>query len=280
MKNLKNIIVVILSACLLAGCANDQYSIEKNYWKAKKSADSIFNNPHASPPFELERAVKLLDAFSKKYHENDLSVDAQFKIASLYLVKKQYDKGRARLGQIIDVYSDSELVSSEALFLVGKSYELEDKWGLALNHYKRIIKEYPLTKKGFDVPLYIAQYYKIKYQPDKMNAAYREAAVHYKTLAGKHEDSLIGFSAYNLVARCYMALKEWDKSIDSFNIIIDKYKGKVNLDSIYLNTALIYKNELKNKSGARGMIEKLIEEYPQSKLTNTATDLLKEIDKK
>jgi uncharacterized protein YqhQ len=49
--------ILIISAALLAGCGNDQYSIEKQFWYAGKQADAIFANPHATPPNELQRVI-------------------------------------------------------------------------------------------------------------------------------------------------------------------------------------------------------------------------------
>ncbi|MFH1413949.1 MAG: tetratricopeptide repeat protein [Candidatus Omnitrophota bacterium] len=278
MKKLAKIIAPFFCIFLLFGCVDDQYALEREYWKIKKEVQNIFKNPHSSPPFELNRVVQLLDNFIAKYPDNNLSIDAKFSIARLYLVKKHYDKGRERLKEIADSYSDSDAISTEALFLLGSSYELEDNWSSALRIYRDIMKRYPLTTRGFAIPFYIAQYYKINHQPERMISAYREAIEHYDRLAQKHENSLAGLSAYNMTARCYYALEEWDKAIESLNIIKTKYKDQENLDSILFQVAMIYRNNLGDSERSRVVLEELIEKYPKSKLTKTAADLLKETD--
>jgi len=80
-----------------------------------------------------------------------------------------------QLNTIIGKHSESGGICAEATFLIGNSYQIQDKWGLALGQYKKVIQEYPITLRGIDIPIYIAQYYKAKYQPDKMMAAYQEA---------------------------------------------------------------------------------------------------------
>ncbi|MFH1414325.1 MAG: tetratricopeptide repeat protein [Candidatus Omnitrophota bacterium] len=268
-------IFIILS---FYGCSVDQYAIEKEYWRIQKGAEAIFKNPYATPPFEFQRIVKSLDEFSNKYPDNSLSVDAKFKIARLYLLKKQYAEARSRIEQVMDFYQDSEAVQSQALFLIGSSYELEEEWGLALKQYRRIIKEYPLTIKGFDMPLYIAHHYKLKQQPQKMISEYNNAIRHYTVLAEEYQDSALGFRAYDLVARCYIALGQWDKAIESFNKIIDIFKGEEGLDSVYLNIALIYRDKLKDIPRAKAVLKGMIRDYPKSKLKKTASKIIKEME--
>lgn len=274
------LIVVVGLFLIMTGCTNDQYAIEKQYWQVQKQAEKIFKNPEATPPNELNRVVGLLGDFAKQYPKNNLSIDAQFNIGRLYIVKREYEKARAQLKTMLEQHSASGPICSEVLFLMGNSYEIEDKWNSAYEEYQKIIRQYPLTLRGLSVPIYIAQYYKIKYQPDKMITAYKEASKHYKALIDKYPDSALAFTAYQLMAQCYMENKDWQNAVDSFNAMIEKFKGKkANLDGILLNMALIYRNELKDKDKAKETLNKLIKDYPKSSLIKTALALLKEMDK-
>ncbi len=277
---MKKLAIAIIFALLLTGCANDQYAVERQYWNVEKQAEKIFRNPYASPPYELEKAVRLLSDFARKYPKNNLSIEAEFNIARLYIVKKEYDKARAHLQMMLNKYSALEAVSSEALFLTGNSYEAEDKWGLALEQYRKIIRSYPVTPRGIDIPIYIAQHYKIKHEPDKMISAYEDAISHYQALAEKYPGSGLAFKAHNLVPRCYVLLQDWQNAVNSFNAIIENYKGKVNLDFALMEMALIYNRRLNDKAKAKEALGRLIKEYPDSKLVKAAGALLKEMDKK
>ncbi len=278
-ETMKNIIVLLLFvlSATLSGCGNDQYAIEKQYYQAQKQAEKIFKNPHASPPNELERVVNILSKFAEKHPQTNLAVEAEFNIARLYIVKEEYDKARTQIQKILDKYSKSEGVCSEALFLKGNSYELENKWDAALLQYKKLMQEYPITLRGLDIPIYIAQHYKVKYQPDKMVAALQEAAVHYQALAAKYPKSPLAYRAHMLLAQCYIELKDWQNAVSTFSSIADTYKDKVNADGVLLNMALIYERELKDKVKAKEALERLSKEYPRSALIKTATALLKDI---
>ena len=280
MKKRILLLISIALASLLAGCGADEYAIEKRFYQISKQAEKIFKNPHASPPKELERVVNILNRFSQKYPKSNLAIDAEFNIARLYIVKEEYDKARAQLKTIISKYSKSEPICSEAIFLIGNSYQIQDKWELALEQYKKIMQDYPITPTGLDIPIYIAQYYKIKYQPDKMIADFQEAIGHYKALADKYPKSPFAFNCDTLVAQCYVELKDWQDAINSFNSIIEKYKGKVNVDGLFMQVASIYNKELKDKIKAKETLERLIKEYPQSRFIKIAQTLVKELEKK
>jgi TolA-binding protein len=274
-------LIAILCLCaLLAGCGNDQYAIEKQYWQAQKQAEKIFRNPHASPPRELERVINQLNSFSQKYPKSNLAVEADFNIARLYIVKEEYDKARTQLKMLGNKYSIFAGVCSEALFMMGNSYEMQDKWNSALEQYKKIMELYPVTPRGLDIPIYIAQHYKVKYQPDKMIAAFQEAIKHYGALGNKYPNTPLAFRVDTLVAECYIALKDWQNAIATFNTIINNYKSKINVDGVMMDMALLYNRELKDRVKAKETLQRLIKEYPRSRLIKIATALLKELEKK
>ncbi len=275
---MKKLIIFIISLgvfLFISGCAQDQYAIEKEYWRIKKQAENIFKNPKAAPANELDRALSSLQKFSQKNSKNILAVEADFTIAKLYIAKEEFGKSRKQFNAIIAKYKESDVICSEAVFLSGNSYQLEGKWNLALEQYKKIIADYPLTIRGLETPIYVAQYYKINRQPDKMLAAFGEAIAHYRGLAAKYPDSPLAFKAYTLIFSCYNASQDWQNSVNTLNIILGKFKGKAKMDSLLLDMALIYKKELKDEVKTKEAVERLIKEYPDSKFINSAKTLLK-----
>lgn len=263
---------IFLTIC---GCAPDQYSVERDYWRVKKQAEIIFKNPAATPPNELERVVNQLQNFVQKNPKNILALEAEFMVAKLYMAKDEFEQARKQLKDLMAKYNKSEVISSEALFLIGNSYQVQDKWESALQQYKKIIADYPLTTRGLETPIYIAQYYRVKFQPDKMLAAFGEAIEHYRALVEKYPESQLAFKAYTLISSCYSATKDWQNTVNTLNIITEKFKGKVRLDTILLDMTAIYKKELKDPVKAQETLERLIKEYPDSKFINSAKALLK-----
>lgn len=277
---MKKLFLILLLALILGGCGNDQYTIEKRYWNIQQQVDKIVKNPAASPPHELERVVNILNNFAKKFPNSNLSLESEFNIARLYIVKEEYDKARTQLKMLLEKYNKSAAICSEAVFLIGNSYEIEDKWDSALGQYKKIMQEYATTLRGISVPVYIAQHYKIKYQPEKMITALQEAIEHYRALGDKYPGSPLAYQADKLVAECYGALKDWQNTISTFNTMVEKFKGKVDPGEALVTIAFIYKKELKDNANAKQALERLIKDYPKSRFVKTAEALLKEVDKK
>ena len=280
MKRLVYSILVFCFATSLAGCANDQFAIEKKFWQLQKQAKKIADNPDVAPPRELEAAINKLEAFANKYPQNYLAIEAEFNIARLYLAKKEFDTARERLNAIIKKYIKSAVVGSEAAFLIGNSYELANNWGQALQQYKKLIQDYAATPKGLSLPIYIAQQYQTKYQLDKMLEAYQEAITHYRELALQYPDSSLAFNAHSLVAKCYIVIKDWQNAVNSLKEMIEKYKGKAALDGVLMNMAVIYDKELNDQVKAKEALEQLKKEYPQSRLVKAATALLSKLGAK
>jgi len=279
----KIIFVIVIFACsglILSGCANDDYAIEARYWKVKKQAEKILRNPHATPPNELERAVNTLNKFSEKYPKSNLSVDADFSIANLYIIKENYDSGRAQLKKIMLKYEKSKELVAQAIFLSGNSYELQDKWPAALEQYRKIMQDYSETMKGLEIPIYIAQHYKIKYEPDKMMTALGEAISYYKAIAARHPVTPLSFNMDMLVAQCYAEMKDYQDAVNTLNSMLSTYNGKVNFEQIFLSLASIYSQKLNNPAKAIEVLKVLLKEYPKSRYANPAKDMIKRLSEK
>ncbi|MBP7216520.1 MAG: tetratricopeptide repeat protein [Candidatus Omnitrophica bacterium] len=275
MKTIRVVLTILMGGLLLAGCGMDQYAIERRHWHMMRQAEKVFRNPHASPPQELSRVVGLLKDFAGDFPNNALSVEAEFTIAKLYLVKKEYTHAREYLKELLGKYAKVDPVASEIHFLMGNSFELEGDWDQALQQYKTIIERYPLTMRGLSAPIYISQYYKVKYQPDRMVAALQEAITHYKALSLRYPNSPLSYRTDILVAECLIALKDWKGAVAHLDSVLTKYKGKVPLDSVMINMILMYKDELKDIAKAKALCERLIQEYPKSKAVPLAQGILK-----
>lgn len=280
MKKIIPVTGFLLCVLMLSGCMNDQYSIEKRYWYAKRQAARIFINPDGSPPFELTKAVNKLYSFSKQYPKTQLAVDADFTIADLFIAKKEYAKARAYLQSMIGKYKSSPVICAEATFVLGKSYEIDDQWGYALQHYKNIMRDYPITPRGLSTPMYMASYYKKKYSPDKMMSAYQDAIAFYKGLSAKYPNTPLAFKVELLVAQCYGALNDWKSAVNTLEDVATTYRRKVRIDDVLMGIATIYKKELKDDFKAKEKLKQIILEYPNGKMSKAAQAILKELEKK
>ncbi len=268
----------LIGVLLLSGCnPKEPYVVEREYYYLQRKARDIFTNLESTPPNQLERVVEKFRAFSKKHPTTNLSIDAEFTIARLYLAKKEYSQCRTQLNQIMKKFHASKMISSEALFLIGVSYEQEGKWASALNRYNKVIETYPLTKRGLNMPLYIALHYKAKYEPDKMIMAYQEAIVHYKGLARKYPRTKLAFFTQMLAVDCYAAMKDWQNAASTIDELIRMFKGRIPLERVYITKAMIYKNGMKDDARAAQTLEQLLLDFPKSPFVEPVKKALKEL---
>jgi TolA-binding protein len=275
MKLKSKVIIFFLFACVfISGCADDQYSVERKYYRAQKQAEKIFLNSKSSPSNEVERVVSMLEGFADKYPNTTFSVDAQFLVARIYLVKEEYEKSRGKLRQIMSKYPNSGILNSEALFLIGNTYERQDKWDQALNEYRILMEEYATAPKGLSTPMYIIQHYKEKFQPEKMRSAVDDAIFRYNGLIQKFPNSTVAVQSYALISASYRVISDWANSIKTLNTMVEKFSGKINMDSVLMDIALIYKKELRDSAKSKEVLERLIKEYPKSRFANLAKALL------
>jgi TolA-binding protein len=277
MKTPAAVIFILGVSLIICGCGKDQYAIEKQYYWAHRAMQKVMNNPHATPSNELDRVVGQLRNFTLEYPNTNLAIEAEFDIARLYIVKEEFSRARDQLNRIIDARQKSPVIVSEAMHLIGNSFEIENNWEAALKEYKKLMENYPTTKRGLDAPVYIAQHYKAKFQPEKMMSAYSDAIDHYRLLSERYNNTAFSFKLEMLIADCYAAKNDWKGAATSLEGIIYRYLGKVDVDGLMLNAAMIYSQRLKDHVRAKQIIDTMMRDYPQSKYTSAANDFLKSL---
>lgn len=275
---MKKFLFLTILCLLINGCTQDQFSIEKEFWQIRKKSEKIFKNPASSPPNELTYIIGLYKNFIKKHSKNILTIESEFNIAKLYIVKEEHTKARIHLNNILRTYQKYPVICSEAIFLIGNSYQIQNKWISALEQYKKIIKTYPLTKRGFELPIYITAYYKSKLQPDKRIMAFNEAIAHYTVLANKYPKTPLALKCYEIITSCYLEMKKFPEAILTLETVLTKFAGKIQPEPILLNEALLYKNALKDTPKAIATLERIIKEYPKSKMVESIKTLIKKIN--
>jgi TolA-binding protein len=139
---------------------------------------------------------------------------------------------------------------------------------------------YPITTRGFEIPMYITLHYKVKYQPDKMRDAARDAINHYSGLAARFVDKpTLAFRAESMVVECYALLKDWNNAAGTLSRMIDKYKKQAPMDSAMMNLAMIYSRQMNDNAMAKATLEALIRDYPKSRLIGSAKQALQKLSK-
>ena len=270
--------LLITAVLLVAGCGQDQYAIERDYYRIQKQARSILINPDATPPNELANVVNSLDQFLIKYPKTNIAVNAQFTVAQLYIATKEYDQAHDRLKKMKKTFKDSDIICADTVFMRGGAYEAQTDWASALEQYQALIKEYPLTPRGMETPVYIAMHYKSKLQPEKMMSALREAATHYTSLSEKYPGTPLALKAQMMLAQAYLELIENETAIGVLKDTAEKFKTKIPTEGLMLDIAGIYYSQLKDADKAKEVLNKVIADHPKTPTAATAKQMIDRIN--
>jgi tetratricopeptide (TPR) repeat protein len=276
-KNVRFYLALAAVLILSTGCAQDQYSIERELWRLKKQSVRVAANPDGTSPHEFERTLKSVEEFTQKHKDNVVVIEADFIIARLYISRKNFEKARLKLNDMAQKYSRAQIIQPEILFMKGNTYEMEDRFDLALEQYRKIIANYPLSKRGFGLPLAIGAYYQKKSLSGKSAEAYNSAAGHYLALSAKYPDSRAGLNAGAMAALCYARLGQWQKAADTLESISVSFKNTGSVDGVLWQLAVLYKQQIRDNARARAVVERLMRDYPSSRFIPGARSLIKQL---
>ncbi len=265
---MKKTIFLLLAAIFIAGCGRDQYSVEREYWRINRQVRAIYINPVATPENELNRVIALLKSFSQRYPGNMLAAQAEFAVGRLYLVKSMHVRAREQFDLIARKYPKSVFIATECAFLTGRSYQQEGKRDAAIAEYSKLARKYPLTPRGMQMPMYIARYYSALHEPQKAAEAYGLAIAHYRKLAEENPSSKTALQSYAAIANCYSAKRDWSSVAATLETISERFKDNIQMDAVYFNLGVIYKQMLKDDAKSKASFERIFKEYPRSRFVN------------
>lgn len=268
--------ILFLVVCGLAGCESKGFKAEREMWRAHKSAQAIYKNPKGTPPFQLARAQDGYRAIIKKYPDSLFAVQSQFSIGHLYLVAGDFTKARIEYKKLALDCDKKGNLCAEADFAIGNSFELEGNWDEALVYYRKIMRQYPLSAKSLDLPIYIIKHYARAKDEANLKIFVDEASAYYLDLKSKSQTEKGDYVLQGLIVRVSMEAGQWQDAIDSLNKLIRDYPKQSPEESCLLK-AFIYNNKLKDKEKAKEELQKIIALQPESKLVKQAEVFLKKI---
>ncbi|MDD5644862.1 MAG: tetratricopeptide repeat protein [bacterium] len=253
----------MLSILFVVGCSGGDYEAEKLYWKANKMYVKLLKDPQNAKPRDYENIIVAYQKIVFKFPRWAFSPRAQLTIGQLYAMQNNMSKAKAEYEKVLKHFSNDQNSCAGALFAIGKIYEFEDKWDKALEKYNKIVSDYPNTYASFQVPLYIAQYYKAKGLELKAQNAYKEAIAHYSKIIKEHPDTFASLTAQNFIVAVLIEQQKWDEVLKNLRNLADSYPGTA-VAAESLNTmAGIYVNQLNEPEKGAEILKELLEKFPQ-----------------
>jgi len=269
----RNYFLIFLFVVALCGCESREFKAERQMWRAHKRAQAIYKNPKGTPPFQLAQVQKEYQKILDKYPKSLFSIQAQFSIGHLYLVMGDFERARSEYKKLnVDCDKRGNLCA-EAIFAIGQSYELEEKWSQALIQYKSILSSFPFSSKSLDLPIYIIRHYQRTKDAAGVNRSCDEALSYYASLKSKTKAEKGDYILDSLIARSLIEAGRWQEAVDVLEKTVIRYPN-MGPDEALMLKAVIYKNKLKDSAKAREELQRILKDYPKSKLTKQAQAFL------
>ncbi len=276
MRNNLKITLIVLAGLSLVGCESRAFKAEREMYRAHKKAEAIYKNPKGTPPYQFQEVIKDYEEISRKYAGSLFDIQSKFSIGQLYLVKGDFEKGRQEFKTMTLDCDKKGNLCAEAEFAIGGSYELEDKWPMALAQYQHIMKAFPYSSKSLDLPLYIILHYRKANDATEMSRSVDEAVSYYLGLKAKAKTEKGRFILQSLVTRSYIEGAQWQDALDSLEKLSRDYPANAPEQALWVK-ALIYHNQLKDTLKAKEELQKIILNYPRTKLAKQAEVLVKKL---
>ncbi len=276
MKNKTRLFIIGLAILAFVGCESKEFKAERRMWRAHKLAQAVYKNPKGTPPFQLQQAQDEYRSIIKKYPDSFFAIQSQFSIGHLYLVMGNFDKARAEYKKLTVSCDKKGNLCAEADFAIGNSYELQKNWNDALVYYRKIMKQYPLSAKSLDLPIYIVRHYRRAGDVENLKLFVDESVAYYYDLKSKSQTKRGDYILQSLISRVYAEAGQWQDAVDNLDKIARDYPDQ-NPGEAYFIKAVIYSTKLKDKDKARQQLLELIKLYPKSKLAVQSEAILKKL---
>ena len=202
----------------------------------------------------LDAAIEGFNLLLRRYPTHEKAAEALYTRAWCYLDMEQSDNAVASFQELVDEFPQSEFAPT-ALFSIADYYYNQQRYDDAIVEYQKVLDEYPDSDVAEKVPetlgdlLETAAY--IEYEPaltvfasaretDDPNL-YNQAIEVFSAVAEKYPGTQSEIGAISNMGMCYEALYQWQKAIEMYDKIIEKFEAGEAVDTDALNFAQSHK---------------------------------------
>ena len=191
-----------------------------NYPRHEKAPESIYTMAWAL--MDLGREAEAITALNKlvdEYPESEFSPSSLFSVADYYYNEQQYQEAMDSYQKVLDNYPESEVAA-----------KVPD----TLKELKELIA-YLEYEKGY---VLFAQ---ARENNDDLNL-YRQAAEIFESVATEYPYTESEIGAYSNMGMCYEALELWQKAVEAYDMVIQRYEEGMEVGVDAFNFANTHKN--------------------------------------
>jgi TolA-binding protein len=203
--------------------------------------------------------------------KSHLAAQAKYRAGELLMQTKQYAEAIKRFAIFRDVPQFQELIglSDRAVLRIGHAYVYLKQWEQARQAFDYLTKRYAGSKWAHEARFGLGW-------ANEQLQQYEPAAVAYNQAAANGGVTEVGARAQIRLGVCRMAQKRYKEAADAFLAVPGKYGYDAWNAVALLEAAEAYVN-LKQVDQARTVLQRLINEYPESPAAQTAKQRLSKL---
>ncbi|MCA9401314.1 MAG: hypothetical protein KC713_06780 [Candidatus Omnitrophica bacterium] len=201
-----------------------EYAAEKALWKINQQMMEVGKDPNIVPDVTFLKIHRQYKEFTRKHAKSKLAPVANILSARIFILKKDFDKAREILEEVVEIYKDEPDIAVQAVSEIALTYQQQQSFLKMVDVFKRMKNEYPTTELGFLAPLRIGQFYASQNELTQAQRYFNEAIEHYNNLIAQNaDDQQVVFNAMRSKAVCYMGQEQWQNAVDIFGEVLLKF---------------------------------------------------------
>jgi tetratricopeptide (TPR) repeat protein len=268
-KRAKTAALIFLVFAAFSGCKGT-YHAEADLWHIRKDHRKVLADPATAVPSEFAELLGEYRKLIRKYPSWIESARIQYSIADMYSQRKDYGTAREEFSKVIQMPGAGEDIQSRARFEIGVQYEKESNWPEALKQYELAASKYGTTAVGLRAPLIIAQHYKQAGLNGESRKYFEAAIATYRKLITSDPAGENVLFCENLLVTAYGNQGLWGEAVREMKAIAGRhYRTEASAGALY-QMSLIYREYLNEPDIAIALCERIVREFPDSRVKRDA----------
>jgi len=178
--------------------------------------------------------------------------------------RNQVEEALGHLDRIIREFRTDEDAAPQALLFRGRLLASRDRWPEALEIYRTLPGQHPLSEPALLAPLEIAQHYHQAGDERAATAALEQAERGYRDFVAKYPPGRHTVSARQHLIQALLLQEKYEPAIDEYVSLGDDLKDTPQGASLMLAAARVARDALADPSRAAGILDHVAEVYSQA----------------
>ncbi len=220
---------------------------------------------------DRESARMTLTSLLEDYPDCKLVPQALLALAGNADQRDQVDEALGYLDRITDEHKESTEIASRALLVRGALLERRERWAEALEAFRTIPVEYPISEAALLAPLEIAKHYNRVSDEEATADALSQAARSYRDFIGRYPPGPSTIFARERLVQVLALQADFDSAVTEMLSLGDDLVGTQKGASLLLAAARMAYADLADTARAATILDHVGELYAQADIGNWAS---------